>query len=109
MEREIIELRKKVATVQASAVTPMSQPQQPLQQNQLTPKLESTQVSPVAAYQTPSAMSADQMGSHEAVVSLLDLRSGFDGSNYMRNGNNQFKRIEDVIVLPERVTELFDL
>ena len=53
-------------------------------------------------------MSADHMGSHEAVVSLLDLRSGFD-PNYARNGNNQFKRIEDVVVLLERVAELFDL
>lgn len=108
MEREIIELRKQVANVQANAVASMSQPQQPLQQSQLTPKLE-TQVSPVAAYQTPSAISADQMGSHEAVASLLDLRSGFDSSNYMRNGNHQFKRIEDIVVLPERVTELFDM
>lgn len=49
------------------------------------------------------------MGSQEAVASLLDLRSGFDGSNYMRNGNHQFKRIEDVIVVPEKVTELFNL
>lgn len=54
-------------------------------------------------------MSADQyMGSHEAVASLLDLRSGFDGSSYMRNGN-QLKRIEDVIIAPDRVTELFNL
>jgi hypothetical protein len=48
------------------------------------------------------------LGSHEAVASLLDLRSGFDG-NYMRNGNQHFKRIEDVAVVPERVSELFDL
>lgn len=107
MEREIVELRKQIANVHANAPAPMSQPHQHLQQAQLTPKPESSHVSPVAAYHTPSAMSADHMGSHEAVASLLDLRSGFD-SNYMRNGN-QFKRIEDVIVLPERVTELFDL
>jgi hypothetical protein len=49
------------------------------------------------------------MGSHEAVASLLDLRSGFDGSNYMRNGSQHFKRVEDVAVGPERVAELFDL
>lgn len=48
------------------------------------------------------------MGSQEAVASLLDLRSGFDSSNYMRSGN-QLKRIEDVMVVPEKVTELFNL
>jgi hypothetical protein len=49
------------------------------------------------------------MGSQEAVASLLDLRSGFDGSNYMRNGNQQFKRLEDVMIAPEKVTELFNM
>lgn len=48
------------------------------------------------------------MGSQEAVASLLDLRSGFDGSGYLRNGH-QFKRIEDVMIVPERVSELFNL
>ncbi|RJE18482.1 Transcription factor [Aspergillus sclerotialis] len=108
MEREIIELRKQIANVHANAPASMSQQHQSLQQTQLTPKAESSHVSPVAAYHTPSAMSADHMGSQEAVASLLDLRSGFD-PNYMRNGNHQFKRIEDVIVLLEKVTELFDL
>lgn len=86
--------------------------QQPIQAGQLTPKQESNQVSPAGVYQTqtPSAISTDQyMGSQEAVASLLDLRSGYDGSNYMRNGNQQFKRIEDVMVVPEKVTELFNL
>jgi hypothetical protein len=49
------------------------------------------------------------MGPHEAVASLLDLRSGFDGLNYIRNGSPQFKRIEDVMVVSDRVTELFGL
>ncbi|KAL4925550.1 putative C6 transcription factor (Leu3) [Aspergillus undulatus] len=111
MEREIIELRKQIAGVQSGSVG--QQPLHGLPSAQQTPKQEtlSNQVSPARAYQTPSAMSAaDQfMGSHEAVASLLDLRSGFDGSNYMRNGNQHFKRIEDVAVVPERVAELFDL
>lgn len=109
MEREIIELRKQIAGANSGAV--MHQ-QQPIQAGQLTPKQESNQVSPAGVYQTqtPSAISTDQyMGSQEAVASLLDLRSGYDGSNYMRNGNQQFKRIEDVIVVPEKVTELFNL
>ncbi|KAF7170155.1 hypothetical protein CNMCM6106_004939 [Aspergillus hiratsukae] len=109
MEREIIELRKQIATVQANptAMTPQQAPS--LQSTHVTPKQESSHVSPAGVYQTPSAISSDQyMGSHEAVASLLDLRSGFDGSNYKRNGN-LFKRIEDVVVAPEKVTELFDL
>ncbi|KAK1148951.1 hypothetical protein N8T08_007626 [Aspergillus melleus] len=112
MEREIVALRKQIAHAQANATATLPpQPPSSLPTTQHTPKQEpSTQVSPVAMYHTPSAISSDQyMGSHEAVASLLDLRSGFDGSNYMRNGNHHFKRIEDVAVVPERVTELFDL
>lgn len=107
MEREIIELRKQVANVQANAAAPIPQ-QQPLQPAPLTPRHDPSQASQTGAYHTPS-MSADQIGSHEAVVSLLDLRSGFDGSNFMRNGNHQFKRIEDVMLSNERAAELFDL
>lgn len=112
MEREIIDLRKQIANnAQANNTTPISQQQQqPLQSAHVTPKQEPSHVSPAGAYQTPSVISSDQyMGSQEAVASLLDLRSGFDGSNYMRNGNNPFKRIEDVIVVPEKVAELFNL
>lgn len=106
MEREIIELRKQIASTSTS--TPHAQP--PLPAGQLTPKQESNQVSPAGVYQTPSALSTDQyMGSQEAVASLLDLRSGFDGSNYMRNGNQQMKRLEDVMIAPEKVTELFNM
>ncbi|KAJ5232179.1 hypothetical protein N7468_005135 [Penicillium chermesinum] len=108
MEREIIELRKQIATGNAG---PNMHQAQSISGGQLTPKQESSQVSPVAVYQTtPSAMSADQyMGSQEAVASLLDLRSGFDSSSYLRNGNHQLKRIEDVMVAPEIVQELFNL
>jgi hypothetical protein len=97
-----MELRKQIASGQPVSGMPQQQARQ------LTPKQESNQVSP-AVYQTPSAMSADQyMGSQEAVASLLDLRSGFDGTNFMRNGG-QIRRIEDVMVAPEKVTELFNM
>lgn len=114
MEREIIELRKQVANSQANNAASMSrqrsQQQPALQSAHVTPKQGSNHVSPAGTYQTPSAISSDQyMGSQEAVASLLDLRSGFDCSNYMRNGNQQFKRIEDVMVVSENVTELFKL
>ena len=106
MEREIIELRKQIASTSTS--TP--QAQQSLPTGQLTPKQDSSQVSPAGVYQTPSALSTDQyMGSQEAVASLLDLRSGFDGSNFMRNGNQPMKRLEDVMIAPDKVTELFNL
>ncbi|BCR94428.1 putative C6 transcription factor (Leu3) [Aspergillus luchuensis] len=107
MEREIIELRKQIATVQAGAIPPSQSASLPPVQ---TPKQETASQVGSGVYHTPSAMSTDQyMGSHEAVASLLDLRSGFDGTNFMRNGNHHFKRIEDVAVVPERVTELFHL
>ncbi|KAJ9294663.1 transcriptional regulator family: Fungal Specific TF [Paecilomyces variotii] len=116
MEREIIELRKQVANANAAAAAAAAASMNQ-QQPQLTPTKQetpsiSTPISSAAGvYQGSSGMSADQyMGSHEAVASLLDLRSGFDGSSgYMRNGGHQFKRIEDVMVAPERVTELFNL
>jgi hypothetical protein len=110
MEREIIELRKQIASAGTSPA--VHQQQQHLPAGQLTPKQESSQVSPAGLYQTqtPSAMSTDQyMGSQEAVASLLDLRSGFDSSNYMRNGGARIKRIEDVMLVPEKATELFNL
>lgn len=108
MEREIAELRKQVAHVQENATGSIPQ-QQPLRQAQQAPRVDPTQVNAAGIYHTPSIMSADQMGSHEAVVSLLDLRSGFDGSNHVRNGNHQFRRIEDVILSNERAAELFEL
>lgn len=107
MEREIVELRKQIATGTVPTGAPSHQA---IATSQTTPKQESSQVSPAGVYQTPTAMSADQyIGSSEAVASLLDLRSGFDGANYMRNGSQQFKRIEDVMLVPEKITELFNL
>ncbi|PYH92433.1 hypothetical protein BO71DRAFT_357272 [Aspergillus ellipticus CBS 707.79] len=109
MEREIIELRRQIA-VQSSPAGTMP-PQQPTSLPAAqTPKQETPSQVGSGVYHTPSAMSTDQyMGSHEAVASLLDLRSGFDGTNYMRNGTHHFKRIEDVAIVPERVTELFNM
>lgn len=107
MEREILELRRQVANAQASGSSPASQ-QRHLPPVLVTPKQEPGQGSPVGVYQTPSAMSGEHsMGSHEAVASLLDLRSGFDGSGYLNS--SQLKRLEDVMLVPERVTELFHM
>lgn len=50
-------------------------------------------------------------GSHEAVAGLLDLRSGVDSSTGLaRSPSGQLstsKRIENVVVPNDRVTELF--
>ncbi|PWY91143.1 C6 transcription factor [Aspergillus heteromorphus CBS 117.55] len=110
MEREIVELRRQIATVQASPVGSLPPPQPAAIPPVPTPKQETPSQVGSGVYHTPSAMSTDQyMGSHEAVASLLDLRSGFDGTSYMRNGTHHFKRIEDVAIVPERVTELFNM
>ena len=50
------------------------------------------------------------MGSQEAVASLLDLRSGLDGGSYLRSPNGQMippRRLENVVVINDRVQELF--
>ncbi|KAN0069636.1 hypothetical protein V8E54_011942 [Elaphomyces granulatus] len=95
MEREIIELRKQIANANAS----------------LKPQTASgnQDASSISTPMAPSGVADQFMGPHEAVASLLDLRSGFDGLNYIRNGSPQFKRIEDVMVVSDRVTELFGL
>jgi hypothetical protein len=106
MEREIVELRRQIANVNATNASLKSQ---------ITPGKQdaSAMSTPMSnhMYQPPTGLSTDQyIGSHEAVASLLDLRSGFDGTNnYLRNGSHQFKRIEDVMVATDRINELFHL
>jgi hypothetical protein len=95
MEREIIELRKQIANANTS-----------LKPQTASGNQDASSISTTIA---PSGMADQFMGPHEAVASLLDLRSGFDGLNYIRNGSPQFKRIEDVMVVSDRVTELFGL
>ena len=50
------------------------------------------------------------MGSHEAVASLLDLRSGLDGGCAVRSPRSQvpsFRRLEDVSLPQEQIRDLF--
>lgn len=108
MEREIIELRRQIANANANSNNASLKSQVPPAKQETSTMSTPLSVGPM--YQTPTPLSADQyMGSHEAVASLLDLRSGFDGANYMRNGGHQFKRIEDVMVAADRINELFNL
>ncbi|PGH02155.1 hypothetical protein AJ79_07701 [Helicocarpus griseus UAMH5409] len=120
MEREIIELRRQIANVNAAA-NAQQQHQQHQQQHQSTPPVKqdsssiSTPFNPSQrnVYHPATELGEDQyMGSQEAVASLLDLRSGLDSSHFLRSPGSQLvmtKRIEDVSVTPERVTELFSL
>ena len=57
----------------------------------------------------PMASNLDQyMGSHEAVTSLMDLKSGVDG--YMRSpGGRPHRRIEDLVLTNEQVESLFNM
>ena len=101
MEREIIQLRRQIASQQQSS---------PIAQH--TPAISVTTVTAESPsmYQTPSAHE-QYRGSQEAVASLLDLRSGNDGAAYLRNTNGQAAmtwRIEEVSLTQDRVRELFN-
>lgn len=95
MEREIVELRKRVAE-QTSPTTPTT----PLQTSYQPPRRVYSQIQP-----TPSIQQWG--GSQEAAAGLLDLKSGYDGStSYLRG---LAKRIEDVTISQDQVAELFHL
>lgn len=50
------------------------------------------------------------MGSQEAVASLMDLRSGLEGGSFLRSPNAQIlpsRRIDDVVLLYDRIRDLF--
>ncbi|EDN08000.1 hypothetical protein HCAG_04510 [Histoplasma mississippiense (nom. inval.)] len=114
MEREIIELRRQIANANAAANA-----QQKHQQHQHSSSINqgpSSISTPFNSsqhniYQTSTGLSGSQyMGSHEAVASLLDLRSGLDSSSFLRSSSSQVamaKRLEGVSLAPERVTDLF--
>ncbi|KMP04662.1 Zn(II)2Cys6 transcriptional activator [Coccidioides immitis H538.4] len=112
MERELIELRKQIANANAAANAHhfISQHQSPTQAS--PPPLSMTYGPAMRAVPQNSALfSADEyMRPHEAVASLLDLRSGLDSSNFLRSPSGQVamqKRIEDVSVSQEKVGDLF--
>ena len=102
MEREIIDLRKQLASQQSSPTA--AQP---------TIKLSlSTPTSPTISnlpVHIPPLM--DQfMGSEEAVAGLMDMRYGVDGGSFRRSPNAQMlqtRRIGNVSVPYDQVDELF--
>lgn len=130
MEREIVELRKQLA--QGTSQQP-SQQTSPVKMESPLPSagsVHSAGVTPMAHQPMTAATAAyisqagqdqqrqqgyqDQyMGSnHEAVTSLMDLKSGLEGS-YARNQNTPAgppaRRLEDVSISPQGISQLFEL
>ncbi|WEW58953.1 hypothetical protein PRK78_004421 [Emydomyces testavorans] len=112
MERELIELRKQIANANAATTAQhyVSQHQSPSTHGP-SPMPLSYNTTPRTAHQSSVTISGDDlMKPHEAVASLLDLRSGLEPSSFLRSPSGKVimhKRIEDVTISPERATELF--
>lgn len=107
MEREIIELRQQIK--EANATNTLLKSQLPQSRHDTASASSvSNHVGNGGPNLYPNPSTEQYMGSHEAVASLLDLRSGYDGSSYSRN-SGRIKTIEDVLLASDRVTELFNL
>ncbi|KAI9801904.1 MAG: hypothetical protein M1833_002218 [Piccolia ochrophora] len=104
MEREIVELRMKLATASAQTSPTLPQPSAFSITSSLGDGSNPFLSQPVQ----------DQfLGSHEAVASLLDLRQGLDGSAGFTKTPSALppgtKRLEGVILNGDRVAELFNV
>ncbi|KAI9673585.1 MAG: hypothetical protein M1817_002221 [Caeruleum heppii] len=102
MEREIVELRRQLASSQTQT-SPIEHPSQPFD-------VPHTTADTSDVYQGPSSQES-YMGSHEAVASLLGLRQGPDGAaEYMKNADAQaagLRKLENIRLTGDRVAELF--
>ncbi|KAL2058069.1 hypothetical protein ABVK25_001687 [Lepraria finkii] len=103
MEREIVELRKQLASQQTSPTAAGPSIKTSL----------SASASPTIS-QLPSHadqyMGSVAVGSEEAVASLMDLRSGREGGTFMRSPNAQLLRtrqLGEVFLTHDRVQDLF--
>lgn len=100
MEREIIELRKKLASQEASPIT-----------EELS--IKASMSSPASPSLSSLHPTLDQyMGSQEAVASLMDLRSGLEGGSYLRSPNPQLipsRRLEECVLQFDRIQELYQM
>lgn len=104
MESEIQWLRQELANRRSQATDgSTSQAQQPGQE-------PTTSASFVSGTRQIAASPLDQyMGSHDAVNSLLDLKTGGD---FLKSPNPRAKpaqRLEDIVLTPEQINELFDM
>ncbi|KAM5443520.1 hypothetical protein MferCBS31731_001293 [Microsporum ferrugineum] len=114
MEREIIELRRQVVNANANAQFLAQQQQQQQHLNMAaTGRLAMPASMPYNSSTTSMRLqpsdqaSAEYMKPHEAVASLLDLKSGGD---YLRSPSDHMmdgKRLEDVTIHSDRIAELF--
>lgn len=97
MEREIVELRKQLASQQGS----------PTMQTHFIKESRSTPVSPSMTSLNPAL--EQYMGSQEAVASLLDLRSGLEGGSFLRSPSQIMpsRRLEGVVLFYDRIHALF--
>ena len=98
MEREIIELRRQLATQQSASATnaPVIKPEPSSPGTPSVPPLQST----VSQY----------LGNQDAVASLLDLRAGLEGGSYTRSPSGQVifpRRLGQAELSQARVIELF--
>ena len=99
MERELVELRRQLASQDSSPVA---------QQVPFVNENKSIPISPVTSQLHP--IMDTYMGSEEAVASLLDLRSGLEGGSLSRSPNGPVRpsrRLENVLLTDEQVRDLY--
>jgi hypothetical protein len=100
MENEIMWLRRQLEEKQASDAASDREPaRQPQASRGFTPSARGIAASPLDQY----------MGSHEAVSSLLDLKTGGD---FLKSPDPRAKppqRLEDVVLMPDQIQELFQM
>jgi hypothetical protein len=125
MEREILELRRQLASAQGqSSVDDMTLQSSvsadgPLPRYSLPSVSTSYPAGLGLAHTSPDLVDSQgaelyhkesYMGSHEAVASLLDLRQGYDASSgYLLspNGANSRRKLEDVTLSIDTISKLF--
>ena len=95
MEREIEELKRQLASQQASPAVPQIKTEPSSSLSQL-----------------PSQMDTFMGSEDHAVASLMDLASGQEGGSFMRSPNARLlmsRRLGDVVLSQDQVHELFQM
>ena len=99
MERELVELRRQLASQSSSPAT------------QQVPFVNEKKMVPISPITTQMHPIMDQyLGSEEAVASLLDLRSGLEGGSLARSPNRPVRpsrRLENVLLSDEQIRDLY--
>lgn len=113
MERELLELRKQIANANAAANAQqyISQQQSPSNHGSQPITMAFNAAPRVAHANSTTIPTDDFLRPHEAVASLLDLRSGLDSSAFLRSPGRHMimhKTIGDASISPDKITELFN-